>query len=375
MTEIDHYESVRQKMCIDEMGTPKHEKTIEFLKMLYNNGEIELLDCFDHGYQPLSARNLAKRIDLDKNQVKEILNRLFKRGLVFKLGSKYMLMNLVPGFFEHYILTHGDDEENYKRAANYFRWAFLNLTPQMYNNLKAKGKSVWLPKLPYDAEEKIIQIDEGIPIKDQKIFTGELVRELIDKNNTFAKVYCQCREVAKLSGEPCQYVSEDDGLGCLLCGITAKIAIDQGWGVEIPTKEDAIEYTQKCEKAGLVHFGMNVGAITFICNCCRDCCCGLRGMSELGLTYGRSNFDPRWNPELCVFCEKCVELCPMEAIHHQYPVKDEKDVMLFNLERCLGCGVCAENCPKGAITLIKVRRDPTPEMSGLGKKIQDSILG
>ncbi|NVM53769.1 MAG: 4Fe-4S binding protein [Candidatus Helarchaeota archaeon] len=372
MPEVDHYESVRQKMSIDEVGTPKHKKTIEFLKVLYNEEEIELLDHFDRGYQLLTAVNLAKKSGWVKERVKKILKSLSKRGALFTLGRSYMLLNLVPGFFEHYILTRGDTEENTIKVAKYFRWAFLNLTPQMFNNMKLKKKPLWLPKLSYDAEEKIIEIDESIPMKDQKIFTGELVRDLIDQNEYFAKVYCQCREVAKMSGEPCQHAPEE--LGCLLCGLTAKVGVSQGWAVEIPTKEDAIQYAKDCEKAGLIHYGMNLGPITFICNCCRDCCTGLRGMVVHSLPYGRSNFDPRWIAEKCKFCEKCIKMCPMGAVSRQYPVKDEKDQISFNLSICLGCGVCATNCPQEAITLVKVRTDDTPEMSGFAKQITEALL-
>ncbi|MFX1452363.1 MAG: 4Fe-4S dicluster domain-containing protein [Promethearchaeota archaeon] len=370
MTDIDHYESVRQKMSVGPLGTPKHKKTIEFLKILYNEEEIELLDHFDKGYQFLSISKLAKKSGWEKSRVKEILNRLGKRGALFKLGHQFALINLVPGFFEHYILTNGDTKENTLKVAEYFRWAFLNLTPQMFNSIE---DPVWSPKLPYDAEEKLIEIDESIPIKDQQIFTGEMVRELINQTSIYAKVVCQCREVGKLTGEPCD-IPED--LGCFLTGVTAKIGIDAGWATEIPTKEEAIEYLKKCEKAGLVHFGMNIGAITFVCNCCRCHCCGLAGMAKLGVAdYGRSNFEPRWNPDLCIFCDKCVKLCPMGVILHQHAIKDEDDKMVYKLQNCLGCGVCAVNCPKEAISLVKVRKNPTPEMQGIGKQIQDGLLG
>ena len=367
---IDHYESVRQKMSIDEVGWPKHKKTIEILKVLFNEEEIKLLDHFDRGFELLSAAKLAKRSGWEKARVKKILKSLSERGRLFKLGNSYMLLNLVPGFFEHYILTRGDTEENTIKVAKFFRWAFINLTPQMFNNMKQKNKPTWLPKLPYDAEDKIIEIDESIPMDNQKIFPGELVRELIDQNEKFATVYCQCREVAKLSGEPCQHAPEE--IGCLLCGITAQMGVSQGWATEI-SKEAAIQLVKDSEKAGLIHYGIDVGPIRFICNCCRDCCTGLRGMVVHGLPYGRSNFDPRWIAEKCKLCEKCIKICPMGAVSRVYPIKDEADQISFNLNICLGCGVCATNCPQEAITLVKMRTDDTPEMSGLVKQIQEKL--
>jgi len=84
---VDHYESVWQKMSIDEMGTPKHKKTTEFLKMLYNEEEIELLDHFDCGFQLLTATKLAKKSGWEKPRVKKILKSLSKRGALFTLAS------------------------------------------------------------------------------------------------------------------------------------------------------------------------------------------------------------------------------------------------------------------------------------------------
>jgi len=284
-----------------------------------------------------------------------------------------MLLNLVPGFFEHYILTRGDTEENTIKAAEYFRFAFMNLTPQMFNAMKLKKSPVWFPKLSYDAEEKIIEIDEGIPIEDQKVLTGELMRDMIDNNDYYATIYCQCREVAKMTGNPCKHAPEE--IGCFLCGTAARILVEQGQATEIPTKEEAIKFVEKAEKAGLVHYGINVGPITFTCNCCPDCCCGLGGMVATGLLHGRSNFDPKWNAEACTLCELCMKKCPTGAIKRQYSVRDEEEKLVFNFERCLGCGVCATNCPKSAITMVKVRTQEPPENSGFVKELEKSIMG
>jgi Pyruvate/2-oxoacid:ferredoxin oxidoreductase delta subunit len=56
------------------------------------------------------------------------------------------------------------------------------------------------------------------------------------------------------------------------------------------------------------------------------------------------------NPNKCIICETCLEVCPVEAIGfppgtgtYQAP---EVDWMV-----CRGCGLCAEECLNGAITL------------------------
>ena len=56
-------------------------------------------------------------------------------------------------------------------------------------------------------------------------------------------------------------------------------------------------------------------------------------------------------------CEICLEICPMEAIYHHWPHKEDlsDDEMKIRLDKCIGCGICASNCPEEAIILEKVR--------------------
>jgi NAD-dependent dihydropyrimidine dehydrogenase PreA subunit len=367
------YESVRQKMRLGQLGAPKHKKMLEFLKTLWNEEEIQLLDQFDGAFKFMSARNLAKKSGMDKDKVKTILKGCAKRGTIFRVGNDYALLTLAPGLFENYILTRGDTEENTKKVAEFFWWAFENLFPQMYNSM---NPPVWRPKLPYDAVEKLIIIDEAIPVKDQQILPGELVLDMIEKNDCFAKLYCQCRMTGKLVGQPCKIPEE---LGCFLCGLTAKMAIKAGLATEL-SKEEAIQYIKDCEKAGLVHMGISSQGPetnTFICNCCNCHCLGLSGMAKLGIAdYGRSNFVPEILPELCVKCESCLKKCPMNAIIHQYPLgaQQTEERIIIKTQKCIGCGVCAANCSKNAIKLVKRRAEGPPIELKLGEKSVRELL-
>jgi len=52
---------------------------------------------------------------------------------------------------------------------------------------------------------------------------------------------------------------------------------------------------------------------------------------------------PVWNPDTCIACGKCAEVCNYNAI----AVVNRK-VLIFN-ELCHSCGACAAMCPKGAL--------------------------
>ena len=49
------------------------------------------------------------------------------------------------------------------------------------------------------------------------------------------------------------------------------------------------------------------------------------------------------NPELCIGCGKCFELCRFEAITDDFNIKPLS---------CEGCGVCAAFCPAEAIKMV-----------------------
>lgn len=50
------------------------------------------------------------------------------------------------------------------------------------------------------------------------------------------------------------------------------------------------------------------------------------------------------DPEKCVGCGDCVEICPTEAI----TLQDGKAVIS---DECADCGTCVDECPEKAISL------------------------
>ncbi len=48
--------------------------------------------------------------------------------------------------------------------------------------------------------------------------------------------------------------------------------------------------------------------------------------------------------DLCIGCEQCVAVCPVEAI-------TMVDGIAVISDDCIACGACVNECPVGAITL------------------------
>lgn len=51
-----------------------------------------------------------------------------------------------------------------------------------------------------------------------------------------------------------------------------------------------------------------------------------------------------FDPEACIGCGKCAEVCP----HQVFAMSDER-ARLVERDRCMECGACRMNCPAGAI--------------------------
>ena len=51
-------------------------------------------------------------------------------------------------------------------------------------------------------------------------------------------------------------------------------------------------------------------------------------------------------PEACVGCGRCLEVCP-----HQVFAIDGKKARLADRDACMECGACAKNCPASAIAV------------------------
>ncbi len=356
MTEIDYYEKVRQNLVLGPLNAPKHKKIIKLLKVFWNEEEIKILSHFGKVGNFISLKALEEKTGIPKGEIKKILNRSIRNGTIAKKGARYTLLPLVPGVFEKYFIVRKDTEENQKEAAKLYREIFKKFSPAAaYEGVH----KIFRPLLPYEAKEKLIEINESLDYESQAL-SYELVKDLIDKNEHFAVIPCQCRLIGELTGEPCKIAPAE--MGCFIVGLAAQAIPTMCDDGRLLTKEEAIQFLKDTEKAGLVHnasFGTTEPGM-FICNCC-SCHCGALYPARLMHVKGSiaSNYSPKINMELCIKCETCMRKCPGEAIYHKFPIEadlsDEK--MVIREELCIGCGVCAANCPKDAIKMVKVREN------------------
>lgn len=125
---------------------------------------------------------------------------------------------------------------------------------------------------------------------------------------------CSCRTSREELGEGCGHLKEEM---CIQLDDAAEYYIRTGRGREV-TKEEALEIIRKAERDGLMHQIPNTegeGHTHAICNCCGCSCYAIRaaGMYR-NPDMVRSNYVSNINPDNCVGCGECIEVCPTNAI-------------------------------------------------------------
>ncbi len=275
---------------------------------------------------------------------------------------------LLPGVFEAYFIAREDSEEHLKAAAALYREIFG--TGDIMRRIFDPGFRFFRPLLPTGTSEKLIEVGESFDASSQ-VLPYELVEDLINKNEEFAVIPCQCRFAGELNGEPCKVAPSE--MGCFATGPSVKMIVASGVGKAM-TKAEALDFLKRTEKAGLVHNTSNSKGgehLMFICNCC-SCHCGvLKSLKEHGApVINPGNYQPSIDPNTCTECELCMKKCQMGAITHP-----EKGRMMIDLGTCIGCGVCASNCPAGAMRLLKTRDIVPPDKNKIGGKYFNKMLG
>jgi Pyruvate/2-oxoacid:ferredoxin oxidoreductase delta subunit len=360
----DIYEKLRKKLSRWPVKLPRSPEAISILKMLFNQDEAELIlsDAFTAPYKDRRTVEDIKSIsDKAPDEVLRIIEALSKRGLLFKyLNEKdqkiyYSLFPILPGFFEFYLLGETDSKKQKK---------FSDLMEDYYQSGLADeigiSKYPWVRILP---SEKNLEVNIGLD-SELEVLSFEKVSEYIKTSSKVALMNCACRIKS-----PCDHDLET----CMCFDHYAEYMVERDLARYL-TIDEAVKTLEQFETQGLVHTTTNCQKRPqFICNCCTCSCLVLRGLTEFNnpRSFTKSNFQPEWEYENCNFCETCITLCPMDAIHTSEPSvmgndEENSEKPVLYVESCIGCGLCASNCPNDAVSLVKIRNDiPETTLRGL----------
>ena len=318
------YFDLREQMDQYSVGFPSTESGVEMeiLKKLFTEEEAEMY--LNLSMMLETPQDVAKRLGRDTGQISELLDKMFEKGLIFRVkkgdNPKYAAEPFVIGSFEHQVKNM--DREFAELFERYFSEAFGK-----------QGLAVSSPLRTVPVNKSISHKWPVAPYEDLK--------EIVKKKDQISVANCVCRTQQRLLDKGCDKPMEV----CLSFGSHAQYYVDKGMGRFI-SQAEALEILDKCEEEGLVPQPFISQEAGGICNCCGDCCGILRSIKLHPKPAEKvlSSYYAEVDPDSCSACETCLDRCQMEAIRID-------EVAQIDRDRCIGCGLCVTTCPTDAISL------------------------
>ena len=300
---------------------------------------------------PLGAhtlKNLAVLLNRDEARLEQMLEAMADEGTIFVVKKEnnekeYAVPPFAPGILELQFLKGEETDKARKRAKLIAKMheelgVVLN---ELYKDVELANKKLGTPGL------RTLAVEEELP-SNAEIVTWERISEMIKQEESFAIGTCTCRQQTKFEGHPCK-IDDVPMEACVYFGKAADFIVDRKFGRRL-SREELREFLKKCGKYGLMHNINNfLGNNIVLCNCC-GCCCEIlipmikhRGLKRIVA----SNFVAVVDPESCIGCGECVDLCQMIAIDMQ------DDIARINQDYCMGCGNCVSQCPAESLSLVR----------------------
>lgn len=307
-------------------GYPATESGVELriLKHLFTPEEAGIATALT--MVPEKPEAIAKRLGMDESQLSPILEKMSKKGLIFRSSkgglNHYMAAQFVVGIWEYHV---NDLSEELIRDFNEYIPYFMN---KSWLEIKTK-------------QLRVIPVSKSISA-EMKIMPYEEAEKIINSQSKIVVSPCICRKEHRMMGKGCDKPLE----ACFSFGSGAYYYEENGLGRSV-SKEEAINILDTGLKTGLVLQPGNSQRPGNICMCCGCCCQILKNLNTLDAPAIAvcSNYYASVDEKSCTACGNCKELCQMNAI-------TVEDAAGINLKRCIGCGLCIMACDFEAIKLI-----------------------
>jgi len=324
MTQPDLYEQLTNAIGISESKIiPK------IFKLLADEDEAKVILA---AAPPATVEEIAERSGVPAEKVEQVIDPLFKKGLLFKSSRpgvyyrvKYMLQ-----FHDASILAPGMTQE------------FFDLWKE-YHNSEFDGHMGQIQSVLTQSAVRVVPVNVVVQ-PDLRVAYFDDVRQIVEKARNIAVTACTCRVVDGKCGKTVDV--------CIQLDKADDYALERGSGRKL-TKDEALEMLKKCEEEGLVHtVGNTRGLGHIICNCCEDCCINWSNHGKLNINFtAPSRFAAFVEADNCTGCEVCLERCYFDAISLDSGISE------IDEEKCMGCGLCVVTCDEEAIVMKEIRSE------------------
>jgi electron transport complex protein RnfB len=336
LIEDEIYQTLREHLDSLPGGfAPAKDSTdIQLLKKLFTPEEAML--AVNMSLTREDADTIALRVKLPKNVVKDRLESMAEKGLIFSVEEEgrilYQNAPWVIGIYEFQVNRLDD--------------TFLSSMYDYYAKQVSVSRPETIPQM------RTIPVNQAIDTR-LYVLPYEKVNEIIDAHTKYGVAPCICRTKERMLGRGCDTPIET----CLLFGDFADFYSRTGRG-RLIDKAEVKRLLEAANKANLVLNPTNSRHVSAICCCCGDCCGILRGLQSEPKPSDAvaSSFIVQYDPDACIGCGICVERCQMQAI-----TTSELNVNV-NTDRCIGCGLCVSTCPVNALSLVRKPEKTIKEM-------------
>ncbi len=343
---IDAYQKIAEMWTFPESHS--------FRKMLEELMTPEDTALLLEATTPVTAPQLAERLNVDEDTLATKLDNLAKRGLIFRGKTEYHFRRGV-----HFSFAGQPASDEYAPSEEYYRWRRIwqdeNPDREVNGWLERYGATGHQVHRVYPSRLAILANPK---IKKEDLLWHEDIEQIFERAEIIAAGICGCRTGAGMMGR-----GNEKGRKCdhplwncfQFRKDQAEFNISRGGKMRIYSVEEALAKSDEAEIAGLIHEGPTNSASMpgIICSCC-TCACGMllmcQGIGKIHELYTPSRFRPTVDLDLCNGCQDCVERCPFDAMEMvKYPDSKKMKSRLIE-EECMGCGVCVVGCKQKALT-------------------------